>query len=94
MKPIPKLYLKTFLLTGVPYGLLMMGFDLVEGDGFNLWKFLFLTFFFGTTMSLTLVSFHKNRLEINGVQELTDDSQYKPSLILCFLLIGIIHPYL
>jgi hypothetical protein len=72
MKPITKLYLKAFLLTGIPYGLIMLGFDLLDGDGFRLWKFLFLTFFFGTTMAITLVSFHKNRLIKNGIQELTD----------------------
>lgn len=57
MKPLTKLYLKTFLLTGIPYGLIMIGFDLLDGDGFKLWKFLSLTFFFGITMSLTLVFF-------------------------------------
>jgi hypothetical protein len=72
MKPITKLYLKAFLVTGIPYGLIMLGFDLFDGDGFRLWKFLFLIFFFGTTMSITLVSFHKNRLKKNGIKELTD----------------------
>tara|TARA_R110002049_G_C8839165_1_gene536233 strand:+ start:67 stop:597 length:531 start_codon:yes stop_codon:yes gene_type:complete len=72
MKPITKLYLKAFLLTGIPYGLIMLGFDLLDGDGFRLWKFLFMTFFFGITMSIILVSFHKNRLKKNGIQELTD----------------------
>ena len=70
MKPITKLYLKTFLLTGIPYGLLTAGFDLVDGNGFRLWKFLFLTFCFGC-MSFLLVSFHKYRLKKNGVQEMT-----------------------
>jgi hypothetical protein len=32
MKPITKLYLKTFLLTGIPYGLIMSGFDLADGN--------------------------------------------------------------
>lgn len=70
MKPTTKLYLKTFLLTGIPYGLLTAGFDLVDGNGFRLWKFLFLTFCFGC-MSFLLVSFHKYRLKKNGVQEMT-----------------------
>jgi len=74
MKPITKLYLKTFLLTGIPYGLIMLGFDLADGNGFRLWKFLFLTFFFGITMSLILVSFHRYRLKKNGVQELTNQN--------------------
>lgn len=74
MKPLTKLYLKTFLLTGIPYGLIMIGFDLLDGDGFKLWKFLSLTFFFGITMSLILVSFHKYRLKKNGIQEITDEN--------------------
>ncbi|MEP2057943.1 MAG: hypothetical protein ABJJ05_09065 [Maribacter litoralis] len=74
MKPITKLYLKTFLFTGIPYGLIMLGFDLADGDGFRLWKFLFMTVFFGATMSLILVSFHKYRLKKNGVQEITNNN--------------------
>lgn len=74
MKPITKLYLKTFLLTGIPYGLLMIGTDILEGEGFSLFKFLFLTFFFGITMSLTLVSFHRYRLKKSGIQEMTDQN--------------------
>lgn len=74
MKPLTKLYLKTFLLTGIPFGLMMIGFDLINGDGFSLSKFLFMTFFFGVAMSLFLVSFHRYRLKKNGVQEATDEN--------------------
>lgn len=74
MKPITKLYLKTFLLTGIPFGLIMLGFDLADGDGFRIWKLLLMTFFFGTAMSLILVSFHSYRLKKNGVQEITDEN--------------------
>jgi maltodextrin utilization protein YvdJ len=74
MKPLTKLYLKIFLFTGIPYGLIMMGIDLMDGNGFNLWKFLFLAFFFGITMSLILVSFHKYSLKKNGIQELMDEN--------------------
>lgn|SRR5690554_3880608 len=74
MKPITKLYLKTFLLTGIPYGLIMLGFDLADGNGFRLWKFIFLTLFFGVTMSLILVSFHRYRLKKSGVQEISDQN--------------------
>jgi len=74
MKPITKLYLKTFLYTGIPFGLIMLGFDLVDGDGFRLCKFIYMTIFFGATMSLILVSFHKYRLNKNGVQEITNDN--------------------
>ena len=74
MKPIAKLYLKTFLLTGIPYGLIMLGFDLADGDGFRLWRYIFMTLFFGITMSLILVSFHKYRLKKNGIQEISNDN--------------------
>jgi hypothetical protein len=70
MKPITKLYLRAFLLTSILYGLLTIAFDLANGNGFRLWKFLFLTFCFGC-MSLLLVSFHTFRLKKNGVQEMT-----------------------
>ncbi|MDY8137493.1 hypothetical protein [Aquimarina sp. 2201CG5-10] len=74
MKPITKLYIKTFLFTGIPFGLIMLGFDLIDGDGFKLWKYLFMTFFFGITMSLILVSFHRFRLKKNGIQEITNEN--------------------
>ncbi len=74
MKPITKLYLKTFLVMGIAYGLSMIGFDLLRGEGFSLSKFLFLTVSFGGTMSLILVSLLRHRLRKMGIQEITDDS--------------------
>ncbi len=74
MKQISKLYLKTFLLKGLPFGLIMTGFDLLAGDGFKFWKFLFLTCSFGITMSLILVPFYKYRLKKNEIQELSDEN--------------------
>jgi hypothetical protein len=71
MKPITKLYLKAFLVTGIPYGLIMLGFDLADGNGFRLWKFLFLTLFFGITMSLIIVTSHRRRLKRKGIQEIS-----------------------
>lgn len=72
MKPITRLYLKVFLLTGVPYGLLMTLWDVMEGKEFQLWKFLFLTFFFGITMSWLLVSQMRSRLNKIGIREIAD----------------------
>ena len=74
MKPITKLYLKTFLVMGIAYGLSMIGFDLLRGEGFSLSKFLFLTVSFGGTMSLILVSLLRHRLRKMGIQEITDES--------------------
>jgi len=72
MKPITKLYLKVFLLTGVPYGLMMILWDVSEGRGFQIWKFLYLTFFFGITMSWFMVSLLRSRLHKIGIQEIAD----------------------
>lgn len=74
MKPLTKLYLKAFLITGIPYGLIMLGLDLAEGHGFRLWKLIFTILFFGSTMSLILVSFHRYRLKKNGIQEITSEN--------------------
>lgn len=53
---------------------MMIGIDLLNGDGFNIWKFLFLTFFFGIGMSLILVTLHKHGLKKLGIQEFTDEN--------------------
>lgn len=74
MNPILKLYLKTFLLMGLPFGLFTIGVDMAEGNGFNLWKFVSATFFFGGVMSVILVSFHRYRLKKTGIQEITEEN--------------------
>lgn len=74
MKPTTKLFTKTFLLTGIPYGLIMLGFDLAGGDELNPWKYLLMTFFFGIVMSVILVSLHNYRLKKNGVKEITNET--------------------
>lgn len=38
MKPIIKLYLKTFLILGILFGLIVMLFDVLNGAEFNLSK--------------------------------------------------------
>lgn len=56
MKPTTKLYVKTFLLTGLPFGLIVLGFDLAISNSINIGKYLFLVFCFGTIMSLILIN--------------------------------------
>ena len=73
MKPIAKLYLKVFLLGGIPCGLIITSFDLLI-DEFELWKSLFQTFYLGISLSLSLVSVHIYKLKKNGIQELTDET--------------------
>ncbi len=74
MKPITKFHIKTFLWTGVPYGLLMAAFDWAVGNEFLLWKLLFQIFLFGLFMSLYLVGIQKRRLKKMGITEFTDDT--------------------
>ena len=74
MKPLNKLYLKTFLLTGIPYGLMMLAIYLAFGDPVTVWKFFAWIIFFGGLMSITLVTFHKNRLLKMGISDLTDEN--------------------
>jgi len=74
MEPIARLYVKAFLITGIPFGLLMMVYDVLAGEPFSIWRFLFLTVFFGVTMSIVLVSLHRYRLRKNGIKELTESN--------------------
>lgn len=74
MTPIIKLYVKTFLLTGIPYGIITLGFDLADGSGLRIWKLLISAFFFGILMSLILVSIHWYWLNKIGVREMSDEN--------------------
>ncbi len=74
MKPIIRKYLKTFLLAGLTYGLIMLGFDLASGEKFNVWEFLFTTILFGFIMSLILVSFQIYILKKKGIKEITKEN--------------------
>tara|TARA_B100000795_G_scaffold173880_1_gene131224 strand:+ start:918 stop:1118 length:201 start_codon:yes stop_codon:yes gene_type:complete len=40
------------LLGGIVYALVMAGFDLINRENFNLWKFIFNFIFFGISMTL------------------------------------------
>ena len=74
MKPITKLYLKVFLRVGVLYVLIILGFDLADGNGFRLWKLIFIFFYFGITMSILNISYHIYMLKKNGIQEITNET--------------------
>ncbi len=62
------------MFTGIPYGLIMLLFDLIDGGVFIFSRFLFYTVLFGVLMSLTLVGFYKNRLNKKGINEITEDT--------------------
>ncbi len=74
MKAITKLYLKTFLSTGIPYAILMAIWDLAEGKGFNFQKFLFFSISFGALMSLILVSIHLYFIKKKGIKEISEEN--------------------
>jgi hypothetical protein len=74
MTPLAKQYLKIFLVLGLPFALGMSGFDLVLGDGFDLWRFLFMFVFFGGFMSLFLVGLQRYHLKKAGVKTFESDS--------------------
>ncbi|GLR19586.1 hypothetical protein [Portibacter lacus] len=74
MSPIGKLYLKVFLLLGLPFSMGMTIFDIILGDGFSIFKFIFLFVFFGLFMSLFLVAKQKRKLKELGVSDYTDSN--------------------
>lgn len=74
MKPLLKLYLKTFLQMGILFGLLMLGWNFLEGDGLHLEQTLFMAFFFGLSSSLIFVTFHRYKLKKKGVQTITSEN--------------------
>ena len=72
MKPSLKFYLKIFLLTGIPFALISLVFDLVDEVDINVGKFVFLSFFFGLAMSLTMGTLHRKRLKNITDKELNE----------------------
>ncbi|MBK7232049.1 MAG: hypothetical protein IPH93_07245 [Saprospiraceae bacterium] len=74
MKPIYKLYLITFLATGITYGLLMSLIEWADGSRLSGWQIIYRTSYFGLAMSLIIVSYHKYRLKKIGIRELTEEN--------------------
>lgn len=72
IKPITKLYLKIFISTGLSFGIITLIIDLYNGTEIELWKYIFLTFFFGLLMSLASVYLHKNKLKKSGINEINE----------------------
>lgn len=59
MKPENKVFVKSGLLSGFIYALLMAGFNYSSGEPFSIFKFLFHFFFFGLSMGLLARYNHK-----------------------------------
>lgn len=67
-----KLFLRTFLVTGTIYGILMSITDFFDGKGFNFLIFLFLSIFFGLFMAIGEYLWVKESLENIGIVDVTD----------------------
>ena len=50
MKPVMKSNTKAGLISGLVYAGIMAGFDFIDKEDFNIWKFLFNLTFFGIMM--------------------------------------------
>jgi len=68
------LYFRAILFIGVPFGVTMSIFDYITNSEVSIWKFLFLTLFFGITMALISVPTHLARLKKLGIDNLTKKS--------------------
>ncbi len=54
MKKISKKTLGTWFFAGFMFALVMAGFDYLDGDEFNIWKFIFNFLGYGLIMSLLI----------------------------------------
>lgn len=62
MKTENKIFLKSFLLSGLIYAGLMAGFEYSQGESFSIYKFLWHFFFFGFFMGLlSRYNYKKNK---------------------------------
>jgi len=70
MKTENKIFIKSFLLSGLVYALLMAGLNYFDGESFRIFKFLFHFFFFGLFMGLLARYSYKKQLkkEINETE--------------------------
>lgn len=74
MNPVQKLYLKVFLLTGIPFATFTSVYDFIGTNEWNPIKFLISFIVFGLIMSFTLVSLHIAKLEEMGIREATPEN--------------------
>jgi hypothetical protein len=58
-----KVFIKSFLISGLVYAGLMAGFDYSEGQEFRIWRFLLSFLFFGIFMGLVSRYNHKKQLK-------------------------------
>lgn len=63
MKTENKIFVKSFLISGLIYAGLMAGFDFSNDSPFRIFKFLFHFFFFGLFMGLLTRNTHKKQIK-------------------------------
>lgn len=73
MKIVTKKYLKSFLLYGLTFGLLMTLWDYLDEGKIDIIKLLFMSVFFGGIMSWTTVTAQKRAIRKQGKKELTEE---------------------
>lgn len=73
MNYINRLHVKYFLIYGIPYGTMMMLWDFMHTGDIHIGKFIFLTFFFGITMSIFTVHQIENEISRLGVNALGEE---------------------
>ena len=73
MKMTTKLYLKSFVLYGLIFGLIMAVWEYIDEGKINIWKQIFQGVFFGGFMSWTTVTAQKRAIRKQGKKELTED---------------------
>ncbi|SEA42394.1 hypothetical protein SAMN05443667_104163 [Flavobacterium gillisiae] len=78
MKAENKIFIKSFLLSGLVYTTLMAGFDYSDGQDFEILKLLFHFLFFGLFMGL--LARYSHRKQIKKEMNETESKSYDTSL--------------
>ncbi|MCY1636499.1 hypothetical protein [Marinifilum sp. D737] len=73
MKVTTKLYLKSFFIYGIIFGLIMTLWEYIDEEKINLWRQVFQGVFFGGFMSWATVTAHKRAMRKYGKNELTEE---------------------
>lgn len=74
MTAVARHYLKVFALTGLIFGMFQLGSDIVSAEALRMDKYALAAVFFGSAMSLSLVSLHIYSLKRLGIEDLTTEN--------------------
>ena len=73
MKPSTKYFIKEFISYGIPFAIFMSFYDVLEGDGFYIWKFILHAGFFGLFMAGLSYAMTSDGIEKYKNEDLTDE---------------------